>query len=661
MCPLGPFAHLDQAVWTPSPEAQQQSHLWAVMRALGAADIESLHTLALKDPARYYETLIRYFGLKFREPYTALVDTRKGQEFPKWFPGGRLNLIDSCLPELTTSDDGGAAIVVLDEAGCSSALTYAALRAQVQKLANRLVSLGIAPGDRIGLFMPMTAEATVAFFACAWVGAVAVPGFSGYGPDALATRLRDSEARLLVTSSGFQRRGVWVDMQNVALEAASMAHNLERVICVGGAPQIETGTAVWESWSHAIESGGTCPDVAAVSMDPNDPLLLIYTSGTTGRPKGIVHSHVGFLLKVVSDFALAFDVRRGDRFCWITDLGWLVGPQMIVGNAALGSTTVYYVGALDVPDWEQIWRICERERVNIVGVSPSAIRGMAAASADGPRGPHDLSSLRTFVSTGEPWDPMAWRWLFERVGGGERPIVNYTGGTEIAGGILTSYAALPMQECAFAGPVVGMDADIILPDGEVASDSMGELVVRNIWPGMTHSFWGGQDQLYLDTYWSIYPGIWRHGDLAERDPEGWWFLRGRSDDTLKVAGRRIGPAEIESALMQSDAVVEAAVVGVPDEMKGQAIVAFVVTARGMSTSTPALQADVRAKLGASMVPSKIYFVDALPKTRNGKVVRRAIAARYLGRPAGDLSTLDNVQALLGIPQADTTTAQEQDL
>lgn len=622
------------------------------MRRLDVPDIEELHEFAVRCPEKYYATLIEYLGLRFSKPFTSLVDLARGPAFPRWFPDGQLNIIDSCLVQHAQKRGGSPAVVAVDEEHSEPiTLTYADLYSQAQKLANHLVDIGIRRGDCVGLFMPMTVEATIAFFACAWVGAIAVPAFSGYGPEALATRLKDSAARLLITSAGFQRKGSWIDMRSVVIAATANLSKLDRVICVGAAPEASPSTIRWESWSESLVAGSDRAPVAPIAMEANDPLLLIYTSGTTGRPKGIVHSHAGFLLKVVGDYAIAFNVHQNDRFCWITDLGWLVGPQMMVANAAIGSTAVYYVGALDMPDWEQIWRVCERERVSILGISPTAVRGMAAASPCGPPIRSATASLHTFVSTGEPWDSASWRWLFERVGRGERPILNYSGGTEIGGGILTSYAALPVKDCAFTGPIVGMDADIILPDGSPTGESTGELVVRNIWPGMTHGFWGDDDERYLETYWSVHAGVWLHGDLAQRDADGWWFIRGRSDDTLKVAGRRVGPAEIENVLLQSDAVMEAAVVGVPDELRGQSIVAFVVTADAAAISPGELQAIVRARLGSSLVPSRIILVRSLPKTRNGKVVRRAILARYLGKPAGDLSTLENIDSLLEIPRA----------
>lgn len=646
------FAISGDAAWTPPREAQQGSHLWDIIRKLGVSNVEDLHALAVKDPGRYYGALIEHLDIRFSKPYRELVDLQKGPEFPRWFPGGRLNLVDTCLSErLAPVGEAKAVTVMCEDGDTATSLTYADLRREVQKLANFLVSVGVTPGDCVGLFMPMTAEATIAFFACAWVGAVAVPAFSGYGPDALSARLRDSKAKVLITSPGFRRRGAWVDMLSVAIAATPTLESLRLVITVGDLPEGSPRGPVWTSWREALSAGENAVDLPPVPLDPNAPLLLMYTSGTTGRPKGIVHSHAGFLLKVASDYALALNLRQGDKLFWVTDLGWLVGPQMIVGNSAIGSNAVYYVGALDMPDWDQVWRLCERERISVLGISPSAVRGIAAARPLGPEQGCDLSALRAFVTTGETWDPASWRWLFDRVGHGRLPIINYSGGTEIGGGILTCYTALPLNDCAFAGPVVGMDVDIILPEGEDAQGAVGELVVRNIWPGMTHSFWGGDDELYLDTYWSTFPGVWRHGDLAQRDGDGWWYVRGRSDDTLKVAGRRVGPVEIEDALLQLDGIVEAVVVGIPDELKGQSVVAFVIPAEGATVTVQDIQTAVRASLGPSLVPSKIHFVKSLPKTRNGKVVRRAIAARYLGHAPGDLSTLENVDAILAIPPA----------
>lgn len=646
------FATVAGEGWVPDPQRVAGSHIARIMRTLDVPDIEALHEFALRQPARYYAALIEHLDIRFQQPFDDFVDLEKGAAFPRWFPGGRLNIVDSCL-RTGTARDAIDAVRVIDEDGQVLQISYDRLRAEAGYLAANLHTIGIARGDCVGLFMPMGIEATVAFFACAWVGAIAVPAFSGYAAEALRVRLQDCDARLLITAAGFRRRGSWIDMAKIAAQASAGLPVLERVICVGEGRGSETEGPRWETWETALAKGAQEPALAPQSMDPNDPLLVMYTSGTTGRPKGIVHSHAGFLVKVASDFAIAFDLRDDDRFCWITDLGWLVGPQMIVGNAAMGATAIYYVGAIDTPDSEQIWRICAQEHVSILGVSPSAVRAMAAANEDGPNQRHDLSALRAFVSTGEPWDSTSWQWLFSKVGQRRLPILNYSGGTEIAGGILTSYATLPLAACAFAGPVIGMDADVVAADGQPAEGAVGELVVRNIWPGMTHSFWGGNDELYLKTYWSDFPGVWRHGDLAQRDADGWWFIRGRSDDTLKVAGRRVGPAEIEAVLLQNENVLEAVVVGVPDAMRGQSIVAFVVGVGRQSVAPDILKAEVRERLGASLVPSIIHIVEALPKTRNGKVVRRAIVARYLGQTMDDLSVLDNGEALLGIPQVAT--------
>ncbi|WP_158514497.1 AMP-binding protein [Sphingopyxis macrogoltabida] len=621
------------------------------MDLLDLESVEELHRFALANPERYYRTLIKHLGLTFSCPFDQLCDDSRGAPFPSWFPGGKLNIVDTCLRSDGEGGNGPAIVTVFESGQATASVSRSDFRQLTAQLASRLVATGIAPGDCVGLFLPMTIEAAVAFFACAWVGAIAVPCFSGYGPESLATRLKDCKAKLLVVASGFHRKGKWIEMADTARAALSMVACPPDVICVADPERAGTLPSNWRDWEVEIAAGALADPVDPVQTDPNHPLLLMYTSGTTGQPKGIVHSHAGFLLKCTADFALAFNVKAADRFAWATDLGWIVGPQMIVANAALGATSIFFVGALDSPDQEQMWRFCEQQEVTILGISPSAVRAMGAAEPTGPTERHDLSRLHSFISTGEAWDERSWRWLFEKVGMKRRPIVNYSGGTEIGGGILAAYAVLPMRECAFSGPVIGMGAEIIYNDTAAGAEPIGELVVTQPWPGMTHGFWGNDDARYLETYWSTFPGVWHHGDLATRDSSGWWYIRGRSDDTIKTSGRRVGPAEIENVLLLHSSVVEAAVVGAPDALKGQKIIAFIIAADGAEQSSGALSALVRARLGASMVPSEIYFIGSLPKTRNGKIVRRALAAAYAGEDAGDVSALANFDVIREVARA----------
>jgi len=385
-------------------------------------------------------------------------------------------------------------------------------------------------------------------------------------------------------------------------------------------------------------------------------MMLIYTSGTTGKPKGAVHTHCGFPLKAAQDMRHAMDVRPGDVMWWMSDMGWMMGPWLVFGTLLNGATMVLYDGAPDVPDVGRTWAICEELGVTHLGLSPSLIRALM------PHGPafvaqHDLSALRACGSTGSPWDPESWRWLFEHALGRTRPILNYSGGTEISGGILCGTFVEPLKPGGFPGPVVGMDADVVDEAGAPVRGTVGELVLRQPWIGMTRGFWGdgeGPDSRYHQAYWARIPGLWVHGDFAAVDDDGQWFILGRSDDTIKVAGKRLGPSEVEAVLDAHPDVIESAAIGVPDPVKGDALVAFVVLTPGVEASE-ALRADLRGRivgaLGKALAPKAVLFTDALPKTRNAKVMRRVIRAAHLGLDPGDVSSLERPDALDSIRAA----------
>jgi acetyl-CoA synthetase len=383
-----------------------------------------------------------------------------------------------------------------------------------------------------------------------------------------------------------------------------------------------------------------------------DPLMIIYTSGTTGRPKGAVHTHCGFPVKAAQDMAFGTDVQRGDILYWMTDMGWMMGPWQVFGATLLGATMFLYDGSPDYPNPDRLWSMVARHKITTLGVSPTFIRAILKFG-DEPVKKHDLSSLRAFASTGEPWNPDPWLWLFNTVGGGKLPIINYSGGTEISGGIVMGNPLTPLKPCAFSAPCPGIAADVFDENGKPVRNAVGELVIKAPWIGMTRGFWKDPKR-YEETYWSRWPNVWVHGDWAAIDDDGLWYILGRSDDTIKVAGKRLGPAEIESVLVAHPAVAEAAAIAVPDEMKGNEVVCFCVLKPSHQPSDElrdALKEKVAAELGKPLKPREIKFVRDLPKTRNAKVMRRIIRAAYLGQDPGDTSSLENPAAVEEIKQA----------
>jgi acetyl-CoA synthetase len=630
---------MGDVIWRPSADTLARANVVRLMQRLGTEDYWELVRRSHEDPDWFWPAVVEDLGLEFSQPWERVYDDSSGPEWATWFVGGKLNVAWNCVHRHVLGERAEAvAAVGLGEDGRRWELTFRELSRQVTQLAETLVRLGVEPGDRVAIFMPMCPEVAVASHACAHIGAVQVLLFSGFAAPAVVQRLVDSEAKVVVTADWSLRRGKRLDMRAIVDEAVGSAPSVERVITWSR----EHG---WEQ--EVTESPGELPPL---DVDSEHPYLLTYTSGTTGTPKGVVHVQGGFLVSITREVAYHADAHPGEVIHFATDMGWIMGPWTVVGGGALGCPLVFAEGAPDQPP-DRLWTIVERERVAVLGVSPTLVRALIPHGR--PRS--DLSSLRTLVTTGEPWNPDPYRWLFEHVGGGRLPIINCSGGTEVGAFFLSPTPAIPIKACSLGGPALGLAMDVLDAEGRslVGTGDVGELVCRKPFPGMTRGFWRDPER-YLDTYWRRIPGVWVHGDWASADADGYWFLHGRSDDTLNIAGKRIGPAEIESAAVDHPAVSEAAAVGVPHEVKGEVAWVFCVLAPGHDASA-GLAAEVgrlvARALGKAFQPERVVFVPALPKTRSAKIVRRAVRAKALGTDPGDLSSVENPEALEDIARA----------
>ena len=629
-------------VWSPTEDYVERANVTQFMRTHGIASYEELVKRSQDDVEWFWDAVVKDLGLEFTKPYQRVLDTSSGAPWATWFTGGEVNLAHNCVDRWAERTPDAIAIIWEGEDGAVRKVSYAEMRRMSDGVAHQLRDNGITGGDTVGIFMPMSPEAVAAMFACAKLGAIFVPIFSGYAADAVATRLRDAKAKVLITADGFYRRGALVPMKEIGDEAVAASPTVERVIVWR-----RLGREVAWDAGHDLEWPGDGGRVETVPLDPETPVMLAYTSGTTGRPKGSVHVHGGFLVKIAEEVAYQTDLHRGEILFWVTDLGWIMGPWEVVGATALGATVFLYEGAPNHPGPDRIWDMVERHRITTLGVSPTLTRALIPLG-DVHVTKHDLSSLRIIGSTGEPWNPEPYMWTFQNIGGGRCPIINLSGGTEVGACFLSPHPITDLKPCTLRGPALGMDVDVWGPDGTpVPPGEVGELVCKKPWPAMTRGVWGDPER-YLDAYWRRWPDVWVHGDWATIDRDGFWFLHGRSDDTMNVAGKRLGPAEVESALIDHPAVAESAAVGVPHDVKGEAIWCFVVAKPGFER-TAELGAElsnvVSGHLGKSFKPDRIVFVDELPKTRSAKIVRRAIRATVLREDPGDLSSLENPAAL----------------
>ncbi len=628
--------------WTPTPEQIAAAKVTRLMLRHQITDYHALIERATREPAWYWQAVIDDLEIVFSPAFRTVVDLEDGVEWPRWFDQGGINIAKHCVTRWAKNRPSATAISAEDEDGSVERCTYAELDAAVDGIAGLLIERGVRQGDRVALLVPLGRYGAAAMYAVMKLGAIAVPMFTGFSAAAIAERMRACGAAMIIAVESSSRRGKRIDLAVVARDALVQASGRAMLT-------LERGESAW----RALVARGKNQRHMTAPTTAEAPAMINYTSGTTGSPKGAVHVHGGLLVKVASEAAYLTDLGSSDVALWITDMGWLMGPWLLIGAHAAGAAVATFEGAIDYPDPARLWRVCEEQSVSMLGVSPTLTRTLARSVKDAPR-QHDLSALRILASTGEPWDRTSYLWLLEAVGQGRCPIVNISGGTEVGACFVGQPPVVPAKACSVGLPVPGMAIDVVDDQGRPIRGKIGELVCRQAWPAQTRGLWGDPER-YIATYWSRFAGMWVHGDWTSIDADGYWFIHGRSDDTLNIAGKRIGPAEIEEAILLLPEIAECAAVGMPDELKGTAVWCFCVLAREYDPDQNELERAAREavsfNIGHAFANVRILVCRSLPKTRSGKIVRRAIRARALGLDAGDVSSLESPDAIASIDDA----------
>ena len=638
----------EKRVFKPSREFSKKARVGSLK------EYQKLYRESIEKPDQFWAR--EASELVWRKKWSKVLDWKI--PFAKWFVGGQLNVSENCIDRhLAGPRRNKAALIWEGEPGEKRTITYAQLHDQVCRFANVLKRNKIKKGDRVLIYMPMIPEAAVAMLACARIGAVHSVVFGGFSSESIKDRLEDSKAVAIITADGGYRRGSIVPLKkNVDDALKKGGTSVKRVIVfrrAGNDIHIEEGRDVW--WHRELEYvDGNCEPVA---LDSEHPLFILYTSGSTGKPKGVLHTTGGYLVGTYTTVKYVFDMKDEDVYWCTADIGWITGHSYVVyGPLANGATSFMYEGAPNWPDWGRWWKTIEQERINILYTAPTAIRAFIRAGDQWPL-KHDLSSLRLLGSVGEPINPEAWMWYHKIIGGERCPIVDTWWQTETGAIMITPLpGATPTKPSSATLPFFGVDAAIVDDNGkEVPANAGGKLVIRKPWPSMLRTIYGDPAR-YKKAYWSEIKGVYFAGDGARRDKDGYFWIVGRIDDVLNVAGHRLGTSEVESALVSHPAVAEAAVVGRPDEIKGQGIVAFVTLKMG-TTVTPSLREEIRAHVGNVIgpiaKPDDVRFADALPKTRSGKIMRRLLKQIASGQTVtGDTTTLEDLSVIAKLSAAE---------
>lgn len=602
------------------------------MNKQGISNWQQLVDRANSNIEWYWNAVNEDLGVEWFQKYDKIYDSREGIHWTKWFLNGKCNIVVNAIDRHAKKQPDKVAYIFADEQG-SRKITYRELDEQVSRLADALVTAGIKKGDVIAIYLPMIPEAFYAIFACSKIGAIHTTIFSGFSAHALHSRLVDSKAKLLITTDTVRRRGKDIDLASQWQKAVQYT-NVSRIVTVSGNYEDFVKNAV---------------RAKTEVMNSEDPLFILYTSGTTGHPKGTLQVHGGFTVVAAQQTAYLIDMNPEDILFWYADIGWITGQVWVVyGSSIIGGTALVYNDALDYPTTDVWCRMIEDHKVSIFGAAPTAIRLFMKNNIQTSR--YDFKSLRVLAATGEPINSKAWIWYFENVGKGRCPLINLSGGTEIGGAILSALPVMPLNPCTVGCPVPGFDADVFDDTGNRVTQ--GYLVIKKPWPSMTRGLFDGPSR-FLDTYWSKYKDVWYHGDLVLVGSDSLWYMQGRADDVIKVAGHRIGTAEVEAAAASHPAVAEAIAVGIPDELKGEAIVVYVVVKdryKADSILADEVVAQVEESIGRFARPQAVKIVAELPKTRTGKLVRRLVKAKITGGIIADqdLSMVENPWSLESI-------------
>ena len=624
------------AAWLPDEEVVKNARLTSLIDRLSLPSYDALLDFALAEPQTYWRAALVEMGVDL--PFERYCDLSSGREHPRWFLGTEFNVAAAVLARAAIHPDR-VALVAERENTETETLSYAGLLELTRRIAAGLVDEGIGKGDRVALLLPNRTEAAALLLACAWLGAIAVPLYSGFGPEAIRQRLRHSGAVLVVTAEMTVRAGKSIPLADTVAAATAGLPELRRVLVLDRGQKGEDDRVQrFDPWKTAPLEG------APHAMEPNDPVMLLYTSGTSGTPKGTVHTHCGFPLRVAHDMAFLFDVHPVERVFWFSDMGWMIGPMLAFGPLILGATTVLYEGSPAVPGPERLLDIAERHSVTHFGIAPTLARSWQANGVER----DNLQKLRVLMSAGEILDGRLFDYLHHAVNRKRLPIINYTGGTEVSGGLLSNVILRPIVSTGFNSIAPGVDLRLMPepePEPEPEHGDTGELVIANVFPGMTKSLWQ-DDPAYIEAYWSRHQGMWSHGDIVTRTGTHHEIV-GRADDVIKVSGRRIGPNEVESAARSYPGILEAAAIGHPTAAGSIELVLYVVPAKDASHELGhGLGQHLAETLGKAFRPARICFVSDLPKTRNGKILRKVVRKLAAGKTDFDRSAIQNPECLM---------------